>query len=65
MKTYDIFAGNITGKDPYKEAFVIASHIVLQRKQREINKNNRGQIVYSIDYYGLLTINSRYFPTKL
>jgi hypothetical protein len=65
MKTHNIFAGNITGKDPYREAFVIASHIVLQTKQRELNLENTGRTIYAIDYYGLLTINSRYFPTKL
>lgn len=34
MNKYNIFAGNITGKDPYNEAFVIACQIVLQTKQK-------------------------------
>jgi len=50
-------------------AFTLASQIVIQRRQGQLNYNqDKYEGFYrkfAIDEYGLLTINSYYFPDKM
>ncbi len=57
---------NLKGEDMYYEYFLIATQVVLQDKQKEIDSakidNYRH---FAIDYFGLNLINCYYAPYKL
>jgi hypothetical protein len=54
-------------RDIYDSCFPLASQLVVQRKQREIDSlNSNGQYTrFAIDYYGLSTLNLNFFPIKI
>lgn len=58
--------GILKGEDPYYEFFYIAGHLVLQKKQKELDKiSKEDKKLYAFDYFGLYTINSMVGPLKL
>lgn len=58
--------GLLRGDDPYYEFFYISSHLVLQKKQKELDLiSTDDKKLYAIDYYGLYTINCLHGPMKL
>lgn len=58
--------GILNGNDPYYEFFYIAAHMVIQKKQKELNKiSKEDNKLYAVDYFGLYTINCQVGPMKL
>lgn len=66
--TLNLSSGIFECKEPLEEAFYIASHAVLKAKQFQLDENSHdknGSKEFAIDHLGFMTINSKYFPSKL
>ena len=63
MKKIGHSAGWLQGDDPYYESFFLASHFVISQKNRQLSDRKISQ--NALDFYGLYTLNTRYYTYKL
>jgi hypothetical protein len=57
---------NLSEKELYSDFVGLASQVILQNRQREIESElGESYKHFAIDYYGLQLINAFYFPRKL
>ncbi len=68
MSIFNLSLGVISPNDVYSKGIVVASHIALHYKQFEISKsfaNPSAVNQFAIDYFGLISMNCKYFPKKM